>query len=67
MCRERSYDAAAETLDRDWERMVTFYEFPAEQWRHLLTTSVAESPFAALRLRTDAAKRFKRMDRAIDV
>ena len=66
-CRERSYDAAAETLERDWERMVTFYEFPAEHWRHLRTTNVVESPFAALRLRTDAAKRFTRVDRAIAV
>ena len=60
-CRERSYDAAAETLERDWERMVTFYDFPAEHWRHLRTTNVVESSFAALRLRTDAAKRFKRV------
>ncbi|MCY4579683.1 MAG: IS256 family transposase [Chloroflexi bacterium] len=66
-CRERSYDAAAETLERDWDRMVTFYDFPAEHWRHLRTTNVVESPFAALRLRTDAAKRFKRVDRAIAV
>ena len=66
-CRERSYDAAVETLERDWERMVTFYDFPAEHWRHLRTTNVVESPFAALRLRTDAAKRFKRVDRAIAV
>ena len=66
-CRERSYDAAAESLERDWERMVTFYDFPAEHWRHLRTTNVVESPFAALRLRTEAAKRFKRMDRAIAV
>ena len=29
--------------------------------------AVVESPFAALRLRTDAAKRFKRVDRAIAV
>ena len=34
-CRERSYDAAAESLERDWDRMVTFYDFPAEHWRHL--------------------------------
>ena len=34
-CRERSYDGAAESLERDWERMVTFYDFPAEHWRHL--------------------------------
>jgi len=66
-CRERSYDGAAESLERDWERMVTFYDFPAEHWRHLRTTNVVESPFATLRLRTDAAKRFKRVDRAIAV
>ena len=45
-CRERSYDGAAESLERDWERMVTFYDFPAEHWRHLRTTNVVESPFA---------------------
>ena len=66
-CRDRSYDAATETLERDWERMVTFYDFPAEHWRHLRTTNVVESPFAALKLRTGAAKRFKRVDRAIAV
>ena len=58
---------AAEGLERDWERMVTFYDFPAEHWRHLRTTNVVESPFAPLRLRTDAAKPFKRVDRAIAV
>ena len=66
-CRERSYDGAAESLERDWGRMVTFYDFPAERWKHVRTTNVVESPFAALRLRTDAAKRFKRVDRAIAV
>ena len=25
LCRERSYDTAAESLERDWDRMVTFY------------------------------------------
>ena len=66
-CREHSYDAAAESLERDWDRMVTFYDFPAEHWKHVRTTNVVESPFAALRLRTDAAKWFKRVDRAIAV
>ena len=47
--------------------MVTFYEFPAEHWRHLRTTNPVESPFAALRLRTDAAKRYRTVDRAIAV
>ena len=47
--------------------MITFYDFSAEHWRYLRTANVVESPFAALRLRTDAAKRFKRVDRAIAV
>ena len=40
-CRERTYDAAAESLERDWDRMVAFYDFPAEHWRHLRTTNDA--------------------------
>ena len=65
--RELSYEGAAQSLERDWERMVTFYDFPIEHWRHIRTTNPVESPFAALRLRTDAAKRYKRVDRAIAV
>jgi putative transposase len=34
---------------------------------HIRTTNVVESPFTALRLRRDAAKRFKRVDRATAV
>ncbi len=63
-CREEGYRAAGETLVRDWERMVTFYRFPREHWKHLRTTNVVESPFAALRLRTDAAKRYKKVENA---
>ena len=66
-CRDHSYEAASVTLERDWDRMITFYDFPKEHWSHLRTTNPVESPFAALRLRTDAAKRYKRVDRAIAV
>jgi putative transposase len=55
---------AVERLGDDWERLVTFYQFPREHWRHLRTTNVVESPFAAVRLRTTAAKRFKKVDAA---
>jgi transposase-like protein len=55
------HPAAAETLLRDWERMVTFYDFPREHWKHLRTTNPVESPFAAVRLRTEAGKRFKKV------
>ena len=51
-------------LDRDWDRFVTFYQFPREHWSHLRTSNPVESPFAALRLRTDAAKRFKKVANA---
>ena len=63
-CRERGYQRAAEVLERDWERMATFYRFPKEHWRHLWSTNPVESPFAALRLRADAAKRFKKVANA---
>jgi putative transposase len=58
------YPKAAETLCRDWERMVTFYSFPKDHWTHLRTTNPVESPFSAVRLRTDAAKRFKKVANA---
>ncbi len=61
------YQRAAETLERDWDRMVTFYRFPKEHWKHLRTTNPVESPFAALRLRTDAAKRYKKVENATAV
>lgn len=56
---QRGYPKAAAALLRDWDRMVTFYEFPHEHWRHLRTANVVESPFASVRLRTAAGKRYK--------
>ncbi len=66
-CRKEGYRSAGETLIRDWNRMVTFYQFPREHWKHLRTTNIVESPFAALRLRTDAAKRFRKVENATAV
>lgn len=50
---------AVDTLLRDWDWMVTFYTFPHEYWIHLRTTNIVESPFSSVRLRTDAAHRYK--------
>jgi putative transposase len=66
-CRQRGLETAAQVLDRDWDRMLTFYQFPKDHWVHLRTSNPIESPFAALRLRTDAAKRFKRVENATAV
>ena len=63
-CRQKGLTQAAELIDQDWDRMVTFYDYPKAQWQHLRTTNPVESPFAGLRLRTDAAKRFKKVENA---
>jgi transposase-like protein len=55
----KPYPAAAANLATHLERLLNFYDFPAEHWSHLRTSNVIESPFAAVRLRTDAAKRFR--------
>jgi transposase-like protein len=59
-----AYPDAAKILRADWERMVTFYGFPKEHWKHLRTTNIVESPFAAGRRRTTAAKRVKKVANA---
>ena len=51
-------------LEDDWDRMTAFHDYPEEHWRHPRTTNIVESPFASVRLRTTAAKRFKRVDNA---
>jgi putative transposase len=66
-CAKRGLAEVGRRLDRDWERMVTFYQFPHEHWKHLRTTNPVESPFAAVRLRTAAAKRFKKVENATAV
>jgi putative transposase len=60
----KEFPKATEKLLSDWDRMITFYSFPKEHWTHLRTTNVVESPFSSVRLRTDAAKRFKKVQNA---
>jgi hypothetical protein len=50
------YPKAVESLTANWERLVTFFDFPAEHWKHLRTTNVIESPFATVRLRERATR-----------
>jgi transposase-like protein len=48
---EAKYERAAKCLAKDREAMLTFYDFPAEHWKHLRTTNPIESTFATVRLR----------------
>ncbi len=50
------YDKAAACLARDRDVLLTFYDFPAEHWKHVRTTNPIESTFATVRLRTYRTK-----------
>lgn len=48
---EAKYPKACENLSKDSAELLTFYDFPAEHWKHLRTTNPIESTFATVRLR----------------
>jgi putative transposase len=50
---EAKYPKAVECLQKDREALLTFYDFPAEHWKHIRTTNPIESTFSTVRLRTD--------------
>ena len=47
---------ACECLQKDKDVLFTFYDFPAEHWRHLRTINPIESTFATLRHRSRQTK-----------
>jgi len=53
---DAKYPKAVTSLRRDQAQLLTFYDFPAEHWRHLRTTNIIESPFATVRLRQRVTK-----------
>lgn len=53
------YLKAAECLEKALEKLLAFHAFPNEHARHLRTTNPIESPFASVKLRTNAARRFR--------
>ncbi len=46
------YPKATECLQKDYDVLLTFYDFPAEHWKHIRTTNPIESTFSTVRLRT---------------
>jgi transposase-like protein len=47
---------AADKITSDLDRLLTFYDFPAEHWLHLKTSNPIESTFSTVRLRTKVTK-----------
>ena len=50
------YPKAIDSLTRDQDELLTFFDFPAQHWKSLRTTNVIESPFATVRLRQRITK-----------
>jgi len=48
---QAKYPKAVES-PKDRETLLTFYDFPAEHWKHLRTTNPVESTHEPVRLRT---------------
>jgi putative transposase len=53
---QAKYPKAVECLVKDRGVLLSFYDFPAEHWRHIRTTNPIESTFATVRLRHDKTK-----------
>jgi transposase-like protein len=53
---QAKYPKAAEKLLKDRDALLTFYDLPADHWRHVRTTNPIESVFATVRLRTSKTK-----------
>ena len=56
---QNSYPKAATCLLADLDACLCYFDYPHEHWKHLRTTNPVESTFSTMRLRTDAAKRFR--------
>jgi putative transposase len=53
---EAKYPKATACLQKDEDVLFTFYDFPADHWRHIRTTNPIESTFATVRHRTRQTK-----------
>jgi len=65
--RQAGHEAAAETVLRDLDDFLTFYDFPQEHWQHLRTSNPIESVFAGVRLRTNVTKRLPNVNNAVSL
>ena len=50
------YELAVKKPIKDRDVLLTFYDFPAEHWKHIRTTNPIESAFATVRNRTRKTK-----------
>lgn len=53
---EAKYPKATECLIKDRDELLTFYDFPAQNWQSIRTSNPIESAFATIRHRTKRTK-----------
>ena len=53
---EAKYPKAVDCIRKHRDRLLEFYNYPAEHWQNIRTTNVIESVFATVRLRTYRTK-----------
>jgi putative transposase len=53
---EAKYPRAVDCLRDNRDKLLSFYNYPAQQWVHLRSTNVIESAFSTVRLRTIKTK-----------
>ena len=53
---DTKYPKAVDCLRNNREKLLSFYNYPAQQWVHLRSTNVIESTFSTVRLRTVKTK-----------
>lgn len=53
---QAKYPKATHCLAKDRHELLSFYDFPAEHWKHLRTTNPIESTFATVKHRTKRSK-----------
>src|SRR5438093_6156836 len=66
-CYTPKYEKAADCLSKDRDTLLAFYDFPAEQWKHLRTITVRHRTIRSkgcLSNRTTLAMVFKLLDAA---
>jgi len=50
------YPKAVECLMKDWDKVTTYFSFPASHWQSIRTSNPIESAFATVKLRTKTTK-----------
>ncbi len=53
---DEKYDKSVLCLEKDWDRLTTFFDFPARHWTSIRTTNPIESSFATVKLRTKTTR-----------